>query len=89
MKYVVCSVFDKAAAAYGRPFFVGAIGQAIRGFQDEVNRNAEDNPVNKHPDDFDLYYVGTFDDSTGGFVNVEPAPEQLATGSAMKFQKEK
>jgi hypothetical protein len=69
--FVVC-VKDRAADVFNRPFFVPHRNVAIRDFTDEVNRVAVDNQLNKHPDDFDLYLLGEFDDSRGAFVNNEP-----------------
>ena len=66
MKMVIVSILDTAAGAYGRPAFVASEGVAVRQFQDEVNRASEDNQLYRHPDDFNLYYLGTFDDNTGG-----------------------
>ena len=45
--------------------FVASEGVAIRQFQDEVNRESDDNQLYRHPDDFQLFYLGTFDDNTG------------------------
>jgi hypothetical protein len=64
--YVVC-VKDRAAEVFNRPFFVPHRNVAIRDFTDEVNRAAADNQLNKHPDDFDLYLLGEFNDNTGEF----------------------
>ncbi len=83
MKMIVCSIRDRAAEAYGRPFFLPAVGVAIRSFQDEVNRRAEDNQVFQHPDDFDLFELGSFDDATGKF-ELHEAPKQLALGKQLK-----
>jgi hypothetical protein len=83
MKMIVCSIRDRAAEAYGRPFFLPAVGVAIRSFQDEVNRRAEDNQVFQHPDDFDLFELGSFDDATGKFDLYE-TPKQLALGKQLK-----
>jgi len=69
--FVVC-VKDRAADVFNRPFFVPHRNVAIRDFTDEVNRVAGDNQLNKHPDDFDLYLLGEFDDSRGAFVNNDP-----------------
>jgi len=68
----VVSVKDRAADVFNRPFFVPHRNVAIRDFTDEVNRAAGDNQLNKHPDDFDLYLLGEFDDTRGVFVNNEP-----------------
>lgn len=67
MKFMVCSVRDRAVDQYGAPFFVVGLGQAIRGFVDEVNSRKEGNQMNAHPEDFDLYHLGTFDSDSGLF----------------------
>lgn len=67
MLQFVVSVKDRAADVFNRPFFVPHRNVAVRDFTDEVNRVAADNQLNKHPDDFDLYLLGTFDDNTGTF----------------------
>lgn len=75
MKHVVYSVYDRAAQFYGRPFFVVAAGQATRSFRDEVNRS--DSEFGKHPDDYDLWQLGLFDDVSGFF---EPAVQLVVRG---------
>lgn len=87
MKLVLCSVKDRAADAYGRPMFVPSVGVAIRSFSDEVNRVDPDNQLNKHPDDFDLYELGEFDDNTGLFV-LHDQPKLLSLGKQVKINQE-
>lgn len=80
-KLVVVSVFDSAAQAFGRPVFVPSTGVAIRSFMDEVNRQAPDNQMYLHPDDFTLYYIADFDESDSVFVNVDdPSIRMLMRG---------
>lgn len=67
----VVSIFDSAADVYSRPVFVASLAQAVRSFSDEVNRVGPDNELNRHPQDFQLFHVATFDDNKGEFVNVE------------------
>lgn len=67
MKLVCVAVFDSASQAYGRPFFVQSRGVAVRSFTDEVRRVDPNNDLNKHPEDFTLVHLGTFDDSNGSF----------------------
>lgn len=67
-KSVVCAVFDSAVQAYGRPIFGPSIGAVVRSFVDEVNRSADDNPFNKHPDDYALYLLAEFEDQDGVFT---------------------
>lgn len=83
MKHVVVAVRDRAADTFGRPFFVAAVGQAVRSFSDEVNRPDKDNQLFNHPEDFDLYEVGTFDDDVGLLVGLD-RPRMVAVGKDMK-----
>jgi len=62
----IVAVKDRAVDAYNRPFYVPTIGAAIRSFTDEVNRNESE--MNSHPEDYDLYDMGTFCDQTGTFL---------------------
>lgn len=78
LQFVVC-VKDRAAEVFNRPFFVPHRNVAVRDFTDEVNRVDSNNPLNKHPDDFDLYLLGQFDDHLGQFV-IEGAPVVLVRG---------
>ena len=52
--------------------FVPTAGVAIRSFRDEVNREAPDNEIFRHPADYELYQIGTFDDSTGAIEALQP-----------------
>lgn len=65
MIQVIVAVKDRAADAFMRPFFVPTANMAIRSFMDEVNRDAPDNQMFAHPEDFDLYELGLYDDNTG------------------------
>lgn len=80
MRLVAVAVRDSVVGGYMRPFFAPAVGAAVRAFIDEVNRAAEDNPMFKHPADYDLFHVGFFDDVSGELVQV--VPEMVARGSS-------
>lgn len=84
MKLIICTVKDRAADAYGRPMFVPSTGVAIRSFSDEINRNNADNQLYNHPDDFDLYELGEFDDNSGLFV-LHEQPKLLSLGKQVKL----
>ena len=71
-KLCVISVFDRAAGVFGRPIFVPAVGVGIRSFMDEINRNSPDNNMYAHPDDFDLFHLGFFDEDEGSFLPYNP-----------------
>lgn len=66
MIHKVFSVYDSAAKAYLPPFNAPGRGVAFRAFQDAV-LNPE-SMFNKHPADYCLYELGTFDDSLGTYV---------------------
>lgn len=82
MKYFVVGVRDQAAGAFMRPLFFGSIGQAVRSFQDEVNRAAEDNAMYRHPEDFELFHLGYFNENTGGMESLS-SPISIAVGKQM------
>ena len=73
MKYVILTVRDKKAAAFSQPFFAPTLIHGIRSFHDAVTRPGDDNMMSKHPDDFELYAVGTFDDFEGRFETQLPS----------------
>lgn len=79
MRFEVVAVLDAAVGGYSRPFFTPSIGAAVRSFIDEVNRQADDNQMSKHPQDFSLYHLGSFDDSTGELLPCQP--ELVSRGS--------
>ena len=79
MKLHIIAVRDRAADVYGQPQFVASVGMAIRSFSDEINRDAADNILSKHPEDFDLFLLGLYDDQSASF-DVDSPPRQLAVG---------
>lgn len=66
---IVCvfSVYDKKAEAYMSPFTFNVQGQALRAFADSVNDG--ESMFCRHPDDFDLYELGKFDQESGEFLS--------------------
>lgn len=79
MIFVMVCIKDRVADTFGTPYCVPAVGIAVRGFTDEINRAAEDNMIYKHPDDFDLFQVATYDDATG-MITQDAVPRQLVLG---------
>lgn len=72
MKLLVFSVYDAKAAAFMTPFHMPTRGQALRAFGDVVADGKHD--FSKHPEDFSLYVVGEFDQSTGKLDGHLPEP---------------
>ncbi len=76
MKLNVYSIYDTAAGLYSRPFFCQSDAEALRMFSD-LSVDAE-HPVGKHPEDYAIFRLGTFDDNKGILQNEEN--ECLSTG---------
>lgn len=64
------SIFDNKALQYHSPFFASTNGAAVRSFTDAAN-DLNTN-IGRHPSDFVLYCVGTYDDAKGQFTQVWP-----------------
>lgn len=73
---MVFAVFDKAAGAYMRPFFLPARGQALRGFMDAIADPSSE--IAKHADDYTLFELGSFNEATGEFDCGDP--QKVASG---------
>lgn len=82
MKLKMVVMYDSKTEAYGVPNFVVSIGGAIRGFTDEINRDAPDNILHRHPHDFSLYHIGDYDDNTATFELLQQ-PREIARGIEM------
>ncbi len=67
MKLNSYSIYDTASGLYSRPFFTPSDAEAIRSFSDIV-QDAE-HPIGRHPEDYTLFRLGRFDDTTGAIDN--------------------
>lgn len=86
MRYKVLAIRDRAIDSYGQPFYSTSTGGAVRSFSDEINRADANNQLYKHPEDFDLFLLGEFDDQTGEFDTVRPA--QVAVGKDLVIKRD-
>jgi hypothetical protein len=83
MIYQVCAVRDRAVDAFMPPVFVAHIGQAMRNFGDAIN-GKDQTPFSSHPEDYDLYHLGSYDDSSGRFLQPDEGPRQIAIGKDLR-----
>lgn len=60
---MIIAVKDRAADMFGRPFYTRTTAEAVRSFTDEANN--KDSQIHKHPEDYDLFLLGTFNEDTG------------------------
>lgn len=87
MKLQIVAIRDSKADAFGQPNFVVSIGSAVRSFTDETNRQGADNMLYRHPDDFVLYHLGTYDDMHAEF-DLLKNPVILARGDTVAIRSE-
>lgn len=73
------TVYDSKAEAYMQPFFMQSVGAALRAFSDTVNDPSH--AFSKHPEDYILFELGTYDDATASIQ--QNAPRSL--GVAIEF----
>jgi len=75
MALLVFSVFDSKVGAYANPFFVRTRGEAVRSFSDASQDDSL--PFKKHPADYQLYLVGSWDEVSGRLGAPANGPERV------------
>lgn len=83
MKMQIVSLRDIVANVWNLPSFVPHLGAAIRSFGDECQRKDADNVMAQHPEDFELWHIGEYDDNVLGEARffTEKERRQLAVGA--------
>lgn len=77
----VYSIRDAKAEVYNTPFYQKSHGEAERNFQTLVKD--EKSTVAQYPDDFDLYFIGEYDDNKGTFSTLD-TPQHIAKAVSFK-----
>lgn len=78
----IYAIYDSKLEAYMQPFFMQSKGQAVRAFTDTVNDDKTQ--FWKHPEDFTLFELGEYDDSTG---KVSSYATNISLGVALEYKK--
>ncbi|QXP08246.1 MAG: nonstructural protein [Arizlama microvirus] len=79
-------VYDAKTESYGVPFFRDFTANAIREWQEVAsNKSDKGNQIAKFPADFNLFEIGSFEQSTG---LVEIYETKYSLGLASEHQKE-
>lgn len=75
MKQKIYAIRDTKGECFNQPFFQRTHGEAERSFA----RLAQDDNsmVGKYPDDYDLYWIGEYDQLTG-LITAEKSPQHIA-----------
>jgi len=58
------AILDLKTSTFARPFFMHNTGEAVRAIGDSCDKGTE-SLLAKHPQDFVLYEIGSYDDATG------------------------
>lgn len=67
MQLKIIVIRDIRANVHGIPMFVPNIAVALRQLGDQINEPANKDPVAMHPEDFEIWELGTYDDERGWF----------------------
>lgn len=70
MVHKIFTIRDAKGEFYTQPFIKKTHGEAERDFRMLVND--EKSQINQFPEDYDLYYLGTFDDESGKMETSAP-----------------
>lgn len=82
MRVKIFSVYDSKSEAYMQPFFSPTKGSAVRSFIDSIQ---DHNTIFcKHPEDYTLFEIGEFDDSTGILITLTTP---ISLGLALEYVK--
>lgn len=76
----IFTCFDQKAKLHTRPFFYAELGEALRNFSDVANDPQHE--VGRHPSDYTLMEIGTFEESTGILTITNPP---LSHGTAVQY----
>lgn len=76
----VFAIYDSKAKFFQPPFCAKTKGMVIRTFTDITND--EKHPINKHPEDYTLFEIASFDNLTGVY---SPLKVHVSLGKAIEF----
>lgn len=74
MELKLYAIRDSKGGMYKPPFTQQAHGEAERSFK--MMADNQESMVGRFPEDYDLYYLGKFDDQTGKFQTLD-TPEHM------------
>lgn len=81
MRMHIVAVRDIKANCYGVPNCTPSLGASIRSFGDQC-QDEKSGVLYQHPEDFELYQIGSYDDESGALEAIKPV--QIAVGSNYK-----
>ena len=81
MKINQYAIFDSTASTFLKPFGCNNDGEAVRILTTLVNDKENPSNISMYPQQFGLFYIGTYDDKLGTFENAEPHNKEIMLAS--------
>lgn len=85
MQTKIYSIRDSKGEVFNFPFYKKTHGEAERDFRSLVND--EKSTVWQYPEDYDLYFIGTYDDETGK-IEALPTPQHIVKAVSVRVTKQ-
>jgi len=82
MQLKMYSIRDLKSEVYKAPFYKKTHGEAERDFKTAVN-DPQSGSLNQYPEDYDLFFVGEYDDNTGKILPLD-IPQHVAKAISLK-----
>lgn len=82
----VFAIRDAKAEIFNLPWIKLTHGEAERDFRTLVNDNKEQSKIAMYPEDYDLYFLGDYDDVTGKMIPLDTPQHVLKAVNAVKQQ---
>lgn len=83
----IFAIKDRAVNNYGETLTMPSEQHAIRWFKDLVNAKGTQSLIANHPDDYDLYRIGAYEDEKGRILPLD-TPELVARAKDLITPKE-
>lgn len=85
MLHEVYTIRDSKSEMFHPPFLQKAKGEAERTFTQLAND--PETSIGRFPEDYDLYYLGQFDDNSGRYTTLDTPKHQIKAINVLKPKK--
>lgn len=82
----IMAIRDNKAGAWHNPMYVNSVGGTLRSFGDEINSIEKGNPLAAHPEDYELWELGDWDEIKGKHTFLE-TPVSHGVGTNYRIAK--
>lgn len=82
MELKMYSFQDQKAGIFYPPIFKATYAEAERDFSNIINHKGS--IMNTNPEDYHMYYLGTYDNNTGSLAPIKPPQHMLAAIQLIK-----